>query len=535
MRTLPARVRAGATGVRRGVVPELAKTESMYGRWSRHCLEHMPDLEELKRAFAPYSPSRSILTLPQNTAPSLVQAAFEHTDSAQPSSHDRVAEILQISSECLYTASSLRLASPAARQAALSGCLRACWQCMKLGFHSVLFQHYALRRCPLHGVELTTRCPSCQAQCWPTFAEVATSPFSCKKCSELWLRTVRPAHGDEYLVLVGAMLEDRMRDLSHVDVPGKGEQFVNQADATPLIAPPGPNAAESHGRHVARWTAWPEVPSPRWATFPETRQTLIDWHEPREGCWPDGGPLTVQAATACLRTLSRLCCVECHTSDSLKLRERLGLRSSGLRMNDRASIVSVALHQTICAYGMCSRLDRAESSDARAARDSVYADVEWNGLQRGHRLVHSDAGNAQLIRAEILGWFAACVIDASTLQYLRNVDWMTDLPKTLFLPAWIVMGAHPHYVLRLRERATELTVRRLVRRYPPDLHLSERTTWDENPVRRGASTNWRQTLLMTMGVPVVPDAPTPVPGMPGELTVGTPKGLWRRSTGVPSA
>lgn len=534
MRTLPARVRAGAVVVRRVLEPELAKTESVYGRWSRHCLEHMPDLEELRQAFAPYSPTRSILILPHNTAPSLVQAAFEHTEPAKPSSHDRVAEILGISSECLYTASSLRLASPAARQGALSGYLRACWQCMKLGFHSVLFQHYALRRCPLHGVELTTRCPSCQVQSWPKFAEVAASPFSCKRCGEMWLSSVRPAHGDEYLVLVGAMLEDRIRDLSQVDVPGKGERFVNQADATPLIAPPGPNAAARHGRHVARWTAWPEVPSARWATFPETRQTLIDWHEPREGCWPDGGPLTVQAATACLRTLARLCCVEGHTADSLKLRERLGLPSNGLRMNDRASIVSAALHQTMCAYAIRARLGQADSLNARAL-DSVYADVEWNGLQRGHRLVHSDAGNAQLIRAEILGWFVACVIDASTLQYLRNVDWITDLPKTLFLPAWIVMGTHPHYFLRMRERVPERTVRRLLRRYPPDLLLYERTAWDESPVRRGFSTNWRQTLRTTMGDPVVAAPPIGVPGMPEEdVTVGPWQGLWRRNTGLPN-
>jgi hypothetical protein len=90
-----------------------------------------------------------------------------------------------------------------------------------------------------------------------------------------------------------------------------------------------------------------------------SRQSLIDWHEPRADCWPDGGPLTVQAATDCLRNLSRLCCVEGHTTDSIKLRERLGLSANGLRMNDRASIVSVALHQTMCAYGIHSRSGEA--------------------------------------------------------------------------------------------------------------------------------------------------------------------------------
>lgn len=43
------------------------------------------------------------------------------------------------------------------------GELRYCPQCLKAGVHMTYFQFFFVERCPVHGVELRTRCPSCRS------------------------------------------------------------------------------------------------------------------------------------------------------------------------------------------------------------------------------------------------------------------------------------------------------------------------------------------------------------------------------------
>jgi hypothetical protein len=354
---------------------------------------------------------------------------------------------------------------------------------MQLGFHSILFQHYALRRCPLHGEALTTRCPRCQAESHPTFSSIAANPFACKACGELWLSTVASVHRDEYLRLVGAMLEDRKRDLVQATAASDRKPGTCEFEGKLILTSPDSANSAAYGRHVARWTAWPQTPSSRWPTFPGDRYTLVDWQADGASAWPRPGPLTRQTATACLRALSHLCCVEGHAGDSAMLRSRLSMSPRGMRLNDRASIVSVALHATMCVYGTNSR-SPIMAVQAFNGGAGVYGDIEWNELQVGRRLMSSDAGNAQLLKAEILGWFCACIVDTSSLMYLTQIEWQHDFPLTLFLPAWIVTGPNPHYALCIRERVSDRSLLRFLRRYPPSARLFERERWDRK-VRRG--------------------------------------------------
>lgn len=473
----PRKVVPGAVAARRRFETELAPTESLLGRWSRYCFEYHPDEDELRQMFVPFSAGKAILTLPPGEKP--WQAAPQGQSTVPRDSHERAAAIVGLSPEATYTASSLNLCSPRARRAATCGFVRACWHCLGLGFHSVLFQHYALRRCPLHGTELTTQCPRCHACTRPTFDSVAGAPFSCEQCGELWLRTVKPAYGDEYLRLAGAMLADRMKDLFRVDAAvGDENRVLDQADARPLLAATCDTNSAAHGRQVARWTAWPSLPSTRWPSFCEQRLLLFDWMPSPEGAWPEGGPFTSHDATQCLRMLARMCAAAGHAHDGLRLTERLSMSPRGLRLNDRASAVAVALHLTMCTYGR--RAPEARQQARAHGAGYYYEDVEWNGAQVGRRLLRSDLGNAQLIVAEILGCFSAAIVDVSSMLYLRNVDWRQTLPETLFLPAWVVTRSGSHHVLRIRSRASERRVQRLLGRYPPEATLDECADWGDS-------------------------------------------------------
>jgi hypothetical protein len=472
MTTLPLKVRPAFVATELSIEPELAPTESLFGRWSRYCFRYMPSPEEVSRAFEPHAPARDVFFVP---ALARLGVASSEASAQEPEilrSQERAAEILGLTQSRLHEACGIDLAVPATRRTAMCSRLRACWQCMKLGFHSVVFQHCALRRCPLHGVELSTKCPKCAAELRPSFMTIARAPFACTRCGEFWLRSMRSPYGDVDLSLVGAMLADRRLDLRPIYGRLTDEQSVEVGDPVSMSTQANEWDSARYGRHIARASAWPQARSRRWPVFQEREQTLLDWSQlPAEG-WAEGGPRTRHAATHTLLQLGRLVALAGHSVDSTKLRSRLSLQPRGLRLNDRASIVSVALHRTMSVYGRCVNKNR-EASWPTESRSSVYDDVEWNGFQVGRRLVNSDEGNSQLIRAEILGWFVACVIDSVTLSFLRNVEWLGELPKTLYLPSWVAWQDGFTHCVRVRARASDATVRRLLRRYSTACCLNE--------------------------------------------------------------
>ncbi len=60
--------------------------------------------------------------------------------------------------------------------------LRYCPECIKHAFHSPLFQQYWLKQCPLHRVDLMSRCPSCNIELMAeTKGNGFPGPFKCSQ------------------------------------------------------------------------------------------------------------------------------------------------------------------------------------------------------------------------------------------------------------------------------------------------------------------------------------------------------------------
>lgn len=57
--------------------------------------------------------------------------------------------------------------------------LTACPECLKSGYHSMLFQIPWVNRCPWHRVSLTTQCPTCSKPLWQSIAR-DTPPLLCE-------------------------------------------------------------------------------------------------------------------------------------------------------------------------------------------------------------------------------------------------------------------------------------------------------------------------------------------------------------------
>ena len=60
--------------------------------------------------------------------------------------------------------------------------LRYCPECIKDEFHSPLFQHRAMERCPVHGCRLSSDCRNCGMALPTDVQTLAQSPFCCDAC-----------------------------------------------------------------------------------------------------------------------------------------------------------------------------------------------------------------------------------------------------------------------------------------------------------------------------------------------------------------
>ena len=453
--TLPRRFRSIEAPGNRPFISEVAATESLFGRWSRYCWRSPMSASEVQALFEPHSAASAVLA--PRRAPPIAPCVNAPSTGWAAASHEFVAQLLNLSRAALAMANGAALGAPETWSSAMSNTLRVCWPCMRLGFHSTLFQHLALRRCPLHGLEMSTRCSACRTELRaPSFKSIACSPFACHQCGALWILEVEPRTKAEDLLLAGLMLADRARDLGLAEPHCRRKAFVRRSDAVHRSSHAERTPSAKNARYVARSSVWPEYSSPKWPTFNEQRMLLADWRG--NARWPMAGKLSARAGTASLRFLGDCCAV--HQQDSEMLRSRLSLVPRGLRLNSRVSLVSAALHQTMCAYGRC-----ANEAAERSGWCGVYDDIAWNGMQSGLGLPESDSGNAELVEAEILGFFVACLLRDSKLVVLPNVDWCVELPAASYLPAWVVEASDERYTLRFRPRAGSALVRRLVRRY----------------------------------------------------------------------
>ena len=116
--------------------------------------------------------------------------------------------------------------------------LRICASCIAMGVHLRLHQHTAVTHCPVHGVELESKCPHCQIHI-SYCSESNQGSYSCGQChySLLHERQITTLHGIEFRSAVAsassALKGWRMRALQDAKV-GCGINRIEGGDTHPL-------------------------------------------------------------------------------------------------------------------------------------------------------------------------------------------------------------------------------------------------------------------------------------------------------------
>jgi hypothetical protein len=443
---------------------ELASTESLFGRWSRYCDHLQANMQE-----APVVPddNPSVPSVPPSWADALKieWGRDPAVDLAWRQRCLQVAKLMNLSQAEFMSATLFDLSPADARwKPIVNASLRACWQCMRLSFHSAMFQHPAIARCPLHRGVLSNRCPKCGAAVGGDLRFAALSPFACRKCGALWRKSVMTAQDEAERTLAGSTLALHRWNFVPLSYNGgRTKLWTASAYAVSRLMPRNDELTVQSARSIARWCVWPSRPRIGWATdlcgcFPIEDWTSVE--DAGQTSRPLSMPRSMHAATCSLHRLAELC--RSHRLDMALLRVLSGLRPPDTRMPDDASRVALALHLTMRAYGTPARHAWAKCTD-----EEPYGDIVWNGRMFDCGIPESDQATSVLVQCEIAGYFVWCLLNAADWLW-ATLTWGShpSEPAVDYWPAWIVISREGEKLLKVQARTSFERLSRLIRRYP---------------------------------------------------------------------
>ncbi|HCY15443.1 MAG: hypothetical protein A2Z93_01545 [Curvibacter sp. GWA2_64_110] len=418
--------------------------ESLYAAWTTHCLLHDIEPKEvlpsvlLKRSV--FEPMRS----PEEDVPlfaELMNTTVRHI--RQMCGHD-ISGVIGLKAPLLYRS------------------MRYCKECMQMGYHSIMFQHIGLAECPLHGARLQDTCYECGSPMEPTFGSVMEHQFECPRCNAPLVRFTLKQDGAKLANLIDQMLGARRPVLVRgVDVAHQAHRLRNLDYG--LRSPMNPVAS----RHFQRVSIWPLPGDTQWRTFVETKVPILE---------PHGREQTNAARELHIATdrflLSALAKCKGHELATIRLLGRLGRYPRGLRLNAHTSVISVALYKIAAAYDLLPRLRMiVENKDTQPLRRSFPEFWARPPVRHGDGCPEYPQLDAHLLEQEMWGMFAKLLVAHQTDSYLQEVSWLSYPHALEFAPSWRIEKSNDEAYARVRTRACEATISRLIQRRRNDVLL----------------------------------------------------------------
>lgn len=457
--------KAAVTGSAKRAVLE---NESMYSVWGRHCEAH--GLEG--GVNSPLPPHILRLNLFKRLDP--LDAKYVAREMAIDEGHVQklVAADLGGNSQLVVVNS-----------------LRFCVKCLDLGYHSAVYQHIALSSCPLHAVPLIDGCPHCHEAITPTFISVIQSPFECPHCGGALARTVPRPQDHSDATLADQMAGGRRGALLPQPENNHWDLLLNRARI--LVGPPGQQLAS---RHYQRLCIWADRSNTHWLSFAEEMLHVVPAHS--RGLVEDANSFDLGlAAERVLIWLRQVCYA--HEYSAVRLAYRLGRYPRGLRINAHGSLLGAALYRLAVAYDLVQEMQTLFEADVLALDQPKKAVMGRKMVRYGASCPEVPQLDFRLFQLEMLGIFAKFLVAHRHLEPMVNVSWL-ELPHPMeFAPNWTSKKSLNGVCYRIRARATEIAVQRLVIRKwndelsyvnhdvtTPDgfwLHNQLDTVWSDRP------------------------------------------------------
>lgn len=319
--------------------------------------------------------------------------------------------------------------------------LRYCAACLRRGWHSSLFQHWALPVCPLHLSPLTTGCPACGGDIATDLSTIACALFSCDRCGVLFERQA----------LSEAERQDTRRPTARTFrayreamparfavVESEQARLVSLADAR------SPDALR--GTDLHRFHVWPEQDLPGYR-----RRRCLQFHYAADNtAISEADPCIVETQVATtlreIRTLlTEEACMEPRP-------DNLHPAMNGARLDGDLFVGAAAYWKTAQCYRMVKYMSREIGAPPRI-------------LHFGYGSFDCPAAWRETLRFEVIGLMVCSLLALCRLRCLIQVDWRDKPPNAAFLPAWRLFQRPSGWTLQIRPATDIDGLRRLVRRY----------------------------------------------------------------------
>lgn len=363
--------------------------------------------------------------------------------------------------------------------------LRYCRACLDFGYHSILYQHVGLARCPLHLTPFDDSCPQCHRVIIPTFDSALEHPYECSTCLGNLSKTMHRLQDMESARWADQMAGARRPVLvaSHKP-PGFSRLFSDLPNF--MSSPSSPGASKLYQRA----TVWAEPHDPLWTNFIE-EELHITPRPTHDGASETDTTVPALAAERVLIWLHKVC--DSHAQVAMRLANRLGRCPRGLRINAHASVIGTAFYKLAYAFDLVQESQTVFEAQLRNLNGQLSACNGKKMIRYGDEAPRLPELDYRLMQLEMMGMLAKLLVKHKSQSSLCDVSWL-ELPHPIeFAPTWSIRyGAEGFATVRIRARANEKRLVRLIRRR----WLDQLVYVSKDPI--GQDAFWRDNRLDTV-------------------------------------
>ncbi|MEX3964519.1 hypothetical protein AB4Y42_20265 [Paraburkholderia sp. EG286B] len=421
-----------------------ARNESWYSLWSSVCNTQPLTTKEVRVLLRGHE-NRQILSPTQS-----VSGKYE---SLAPG---RLLQILDVPSEMAIRLYGADMDSDPHGSGHMHTGLRHCLACLMLGYHSPVFQHLSIERCPVHGVPLRSTCEACNFVLNLTWKSAAITPFGCPRCGHVFMSGAQPPQREDEIRFIDATLGEKREVITrHLRTSWRVRPCVGPAGQT------GSGRAPSTAvRYVRRQSIWTTQPEEDWTVFRGESLRIWEMKERSAGLnFPRSVDQAIRETLCQIRALNR----EEEEGDLLRMEEMLSRCEASRHWVGPAGVVPCAILKTAYALGAVAGVRALPPLHPRKKMEENER-LELVG-QMGAPLRPFAVANALLVGYEVLGLFCLNVWRIAHLRELTDIIWHEVPNAADFRPEWCLDDREEVPLLHVRPRATSDTARFLARRY----------------------------------------------------------------------